>query len=257
MGIEALIGSLEEDAREKAASILREARSEAARIRREAQEEAARGMDRFLAGRERELREAVAAEVAEARRESRARILEARSELLDRVFRAAEERLPEAADSAAYRRGLPSRLAAALGYLEPEGARVRCPPTLEGAVGEALEASGYRVRAGPVAPGGGGEVGDGPDAASGPGRGVTVRIEAEPGAPPGFVAVQADGSVRVDDTLSRRMERAREILAMAVVERIEVDGRGARPDRGLPSRVATIGAGDRARRAPGGEGPGG
>lgn len=205
MAIEDLIRSLEEDARRKAASVLREARAEAARSRREAEEEVARRVERFLAERERKLREDLAAELAGARRDARARVLEARAELLDRVFRAAGERLPAAADTSAYRESLPSRLGAAIRYVDPDEAVVRCPPALEGAVREALEEAG---------------------------AGATARIETDPEMPAGFAVVREDGSVRVDDTLVRRLERGRETLAIAVVERVEGEGSERAPGRG-------------------------
>jgi vacuolar-type H+-ATPase subunit E/Vma4 len=192
MGIEALIGSLVADGTAEAERIRQAARDDAAAIVAEA---TARGEAQVAAARasaEGELRAQVAAALFRARRDGRREVLLARDAALDRVREAAAATLDGAHDDAVLRAVLPVRNA--LAYLPDGPAVARCHPDVAPLVREAV-----RER-----------------------RGVEVREEE--GAPPGVVLEDAQGKVRVEETLAVRLTRLWPTLRMRVAQRIAPEG---------------------------------
>lgn len=194
MGIEALIGSLVADGTAEAGRIRQAARDDAAAIVAEA---AAHGEAQVAAARasaEAELRAQVAAALFRARRDGRREVLLARDLALDRVREAAAATLDGAHDDAVLRAVLPALVRNALAYLPDGPAVARCHPSVAPLVREAV-----RER-----------------------RGVEVREEEA--APPGVVLEDAQGRVRVEETLAVRLTRLWPSLRMRVAQRIPPEG---------------------------------
>ena len=192
MGIDALLRELRERSREEEAEIRREAEEQAERIVEEARREAEERRREALQEAEDELREELRAEREREENDVRRQVMEAREELLGRVRETARELLDEAAASEAYRRELPARIREALACL-PEDREVvlRCPPSLEEAIREALSGTDGRV-----------------------------RVETDDGGA-GFRASTPGGTITADASLARRLERDWTDLASLVLEKLE------------------------------------
>lgn len=191
MGMDRLIESLREEARERAEEILAEAREEAERVRAEGREELRDLKARRLEDVEEQARAEGEAEVAAARREAAAARLEARDRGLERVFGRVEACLSGAEETEAYRRLAAADLLRARGYLGGREASLRCRP-------EAAEALGALARE----------------------AGLQLAVEPTPGAAPGFrIAAEGEG-LEVDATLPTWLERLRPELAIYLAGRL-------------------------------------
>ena len=192
MGIDALLRELRKRSREEEADIRREAEEQSARLVEEARREAEKRRRDALQEAEDELREELRAEREREENDVRRKVMEAREELLDRVRETARELLDEAAASEAYCRQLPARIREARACLpEDREVVIRCPPSLEEAIREAV--SGMDAR---------------------------VRVETDDGGA-GFRASTPGGSVTADASLARRLERDWTELAPVVLEKLE------------------------------------
>lgn len=181
MGLDALLTHLHDETRSRAETVRSEAVERARALREAAAAEHARGLERGVAERERALASASRARLAEARHQASLGVLAARARLLARVRAAAERELERVAREAAYLARLADELTGAL-TLVPPPAVVCCPPALEPAMSAAVRAL------------------DGAPEA--------LAIRPDPTCGAGFVLAAADGSVRVDATLTARLERA-------------------------------------------------
>jgi vacuolar-type H+-ATPase subunit E/Vma4 len=187
MGLDRLLASLEQDARNQADALLAGAREQAARAATEAHARVTRRKSETLAAREHARRTAAELAVARARRAARARVLEARARLLEQVFAAARERLPAAAASAQFLAAIPERLAVARACFGGAPVVLRCAPTLLGPLRNAV------------------------------GTADGVTLAADPAVATGFVLVSPDGALAVDETLDTRLAQRRQELAVAVL----------------------------------------
>lgn len=194
MGIEALIGSLVADGTAEAGRIRQAARDDAAAIVADA---IAKGEARIAAARasaEAELRAQVSSALFRARRDGRREVLLAREKALEQVRAAAAATLRDAHDDAVLRAVLPALVRNAVAYLPDGPAVARCHPDVAPLVREAV-----RER-----------------------RGVEVREDEA--APPGVVLEDAEGKVRVEETLAVRLARLWPVLRMRVAQRIAPEG---------------------------------
>ncbi|HEY0996550.1 MAG TPA: V-type ATP synthase subunit E [Gemmatimonadaceae bacterium] len=194
MGIEALIGSLVADGTAEAERIRQAARDDAAAIVAEATARGEGGIAAARAAAEAELRTQVAEALFKARRDGRRAVLLAREEALERVRLAAASTLGGAHDDAVLRAVLPALVKNAVAYLPDGPAVARCHPDVAALVREAV-----RER-----------------------RGVEVREDES--APPGVVLEDAQGRVRVEETLAVRLTRLWPVLRMQVARRMAPEG---------------------------------
>lgn len=189
-----LIAELEEKAERRIEEILAEAGEEAAAIRAAAEREVERVERMRLAECAAEWKERTARRTAEARGAAAKVTLRARARFLDRVFERAAARIDGGDLPDRYDDEVGDRVALALRYLGERPATFTCPPAREAAIRAALPEG-------------------------------TVELRVDDAAPVGFVARADDGSVEVDGTLIGALERGRDELAIAVLDRFE-DGRG-------------------------------
>lgn len=196
MALDDLLARLEREAEARADAILEEARAEAARIEAEAARGLARRREERLARREMELRQELEEELVAARQRGRAAALRARADFLDRTFAAARERLEGSEEADARRRSLPERLTGALAFVDGK-AVVACAPEVE-----------TEARAAVV------------------GR-EEVEVVPEPGLGGGFVVRSVDGRLEIDERLAARLARARDRLAVEIVDRVRRSGEAA------------------------------
>lgn len=189
-----LLEQLRREALETSRERVDSAQAEAGRIRAEAQERAARRRRAAVTEAERaRTRELDSACATTAQRVSHD-TLTARAAVLDRVFAAAEARL----GMLAAHPGLPALLRNTfedtLTYM-PEGPiTVRCPAAVAAAAREAIGAAGH--------------------------GGVVVREDDS--VPLGIIVEAADGSLAVDRTFARALERERPRLAIALLPKLGV-----------------------------------
>lgn len=193
MGLEALLTHLHDETRSRAETVRSEAVERARALREAAAAEHARGLERGVAERERALASASQARLAEARHQASEAVLAARARLLGRVRAAVELELERVAREPTYHTRLADELDGALALVPPP-AVVRCPPALEPAMSAAVRA-----------------LGGAPEA---------LVIRPDPSCGAGFVLAAADGSVRVDATLSARLERAWPELSIELLRRL-------------------------------------
>jgi vacuolar-type H+-ATPase subunit E/Vma4 len=182
---------LRRSAETTAESILGAARADAERLGSEA--------DRLIGDRRREVLKDKKAEydaearvaIAAERHAAMRALLLARTRVVTRVLERARALLPDAARNETYLSTLSSELAAALQFVNDEGAVVRCSTALAPAVREGLR--------------------DRPE--------VTVEPKADVGT--GFVVVGAGGSVHVDGRLETRIDRLASVLAIEIHKCLE------------------------------------
>ena len=185
MAINDLLTRLERDAEDEAAATVARAEAEAEEIlaRANALIEQQRAAHRSV--REAALRAEASREVGLARAEAARSVLEARHALLDRVFVAAASLLPGAVAGRDYVDRFPPELASALSCLPPGGGVVRCPAALAAKVTGA------------------------------------IRVDPDDSVGSGFVVGAADGSLTVDATLARQLERLRPALAAELIQQVD------------------------------------
>jgi vacuolar-type H+-ATPase subunit E/Vma4 len=194
MALDHLLASLERDATTEAAALLANARTEAASLTAEAAARITRRREATLGTQELALRAAAELAVAQARRAARARVLDARARAIGRVFTAVEERLPAVAVSPPFRGALAARLAAARACIGEGPAAIRCAPGLA------------------------------PDLRRHIGGAKDLDVRPDPAVPTGFVLASGDGTLEVDETLSARLARRKQELAVEVARALEEDG---------------------------------
>lgn len=209
MGIDALLRELRERSRQEEAEIRREAEDEAERIVEEARREAGQERRRALRQAEQELRDELRAEREREENRVREQVMEARAELLERVRSRVLELLDAATDSEIYRRQLPGRIREARSCL-PEDREVvlRCPPSLEEPIREALAETAPEANSDAVS-----------DRDSGTNGEVRVETDGDVGA--GFRATTPGGTITADATLARHLERDWSELTPVVLEELE------------------------------------
>jgi vacuolar-type H+-ATPase subunit E/Vma4 len=117
-------------------------------------------------------------------------VLTARADAIAQVLQAAPRLAPQLAAHPGIAAFLEADVKAAIGYLPDGPFTVRCPPSLADAAQHAV-------------------------AAAGEARGL---VRADPEAPFGLILSSEDGSVAVDATIARRIERAAPRLAIAVAQ---------------------------------------
>ncbi len=177
-----------EEARE---AIVSAARAEAEQLTAEADRVVEKRRSAVLRTKEEEYRARARVEIAAARHEAMRAILLAKTRAAERVLAAARARLGDAAQSESYLRRLPAELEEALEFVGDEGATVRCSEELASAVRKVLSAR--------------------------PG----VTVEALGPEAHGFVAIGANESVRVDDTLETRLDRMTAALSIEIHRLLE------------------------------------
>jgi vacuolar-type H+-ATPase subunit E/Vma4 len=189
MALEALLATLEREAREAAEAMTARAEAEASRILGRAEADVGRRRALHVERLEAEGRAALGRELAAAVHAYRRRFLTARADALERVFIRAGELL-RILPAERYRERIPSLAVATLKYFDEAGAVVTCRPELVDLVR--------------------GAVSDWPAAS----------IAADPAALPGLLGRASDGGVVVDNTLPALLARQRDDLAIVVAERI-------------------------------------
>lgn len=188
-----LLEQLRREADAAVAECTARASAEAERIRESAAAQRERRRATTVAAREQALareREAARARAAQSTVQA---VLTARAAFLDRVFEAAERRLEALAGAPDLAARLAPLIAEALPFLPADDTRVRCRPALRDAVGRALAAAGR---------------GDAP-------------VESDDSVPAGAVLEDAARTVRVDATLTARLQRMRAALAIDAVRAVE------------------------------------
>jgi len=175
-----------------AAATVQAARAEAERIRADAQEYAARHRAATLAAHERHATAALARIGAETTQRVGLATLTARAEALERVFTAAGRRLATLATHPALDELLARAIAEAITYLPAGKVTIRCAGAVAGRVPGALEAIGR--------------------------AGDTVLTDER--IPIGVVIESGDGTVAVNATFARRLEREWPRLATEFARRL-------------------------------------
>lgn len=188
-----LIAELEQKAAARVEEILAEAEAEAEAIAAEAGREVERVERVRLAERESEWRAAAARRVADVRIGAARTVLRARKGFLDRVFDRAAERIDRVDLPAAHVDAIGEWVERAFEYLGEAPASVVVSPGVEPGVRDRI----------PERP---------------------VDVEVDDSSPVGFVLRADDGSVRIDGTVRGALERDRDTLAIAVLERFERGG---------------------------------
>ncbi len=189
MALAELISVLEAEAERASAAAIDAARTEADRIRDTAEHDAAGRVEARLAIRRAELEAEEERAVAAATREARRRLLESRARLLERVRTAVQARLAEIAERPACRSLLPREAAEAVALLDGRD------PVVTAAPATLLEA----LRQEPALAG----------------------LPAEPGDTPGVRLAARDGSLTIDLTLARRLDRRWPALAREIITALE------------------------------------
>lgn len=192
MGLESLLARLEAEVREREAAIEAEANRQAAEILAEAERAVRDERATFHRARERELQRELDAAVAEARHAANAATLTARERLLGRVFAESLRGIPALTEDPRLLDTLAGRFADAREYVGDAEIAVRCSPALVAALKRIADRTA---------------------------RGVTVEVSADVGT--GFVLETADGSLTVDATLERALERHRREIAARLLTRLE------------------------------------
>lgn len=173
-----------------AESISSAAREEAERIESEAAEQIERRRGALIRDKEAEYGAEARTAIAAARQEALQSTLVAQTALVERVLERAKALLPQLSKSEAYLSELTRNLNEALQFVQGQATIVRCSPSLEEAVRDALR-----------------------------GRpNVTIEIAANDGT--GFVLIGAEGSVTVDGRLESRIDRLAPSLAIEIHRRL-------------------------------------
>lgn len=191
MGMDRLLESLREDARERGEEILSRAREEAERVRAEGRDELRALRERRLEDVEAEARAAASGEVAAARREAAAARLRARDRVLERVFEGVRVQLSDAVGTEDYRRLARVDLGRTQSYVGGREGSLRCGPETVAVLEEAMADLGLEM---------------------------AVDVDRE--AAPGFRAVAEGGSPEVDATLPTWLERLRPELAIELAGKL-------------------------------------
>lgn len=178
-------------AEETSEAIAAGALAEAARLISEANELVEARRSEVLRSKEEGYRSKARADIAAARHEAMRAVLLAKTRIADRILAAAKSRLEDAARSEPYLAALPDELEEALAFVGEDGAVVRCSQAIESSVRDAI------------------------------GGRTNVRIERLTEGASGFIAIGADGSVRVDGTLETRLERMRAALSIEIHKLLE------------------------------------
>ena len=178
-------------AEETSEAIAADAREEAARLIAEANELVEARRSKVLRSKEEAYRSKARADIAAARHEAMRAVLLAKTRIADRILEAAKARLEDAARSEPYLAALSNELEKALAFVGEDGAVVRCSRTVESSVRDVIGAR------------------------------ANLRIERLTEGATGFVAIGADGSVRVDGTLETRLERMRAALSIEIHKLLE------------------------------------
>lgn len=190
MALADLIARLEHDADARIAELTAKAEAEARSILAEASrvKETLRTTE---LGQRRAARQArLERELAEARARARAQVLEARHAVLARIFEQARARLPALGASEAWSAVLPQHLEQALRYVEGQRVIVKCAPPFTPIVRQHLA-----------------------------GRDTVIVVE-DPQTPAGFIVTSADEGVVIDQTLSARLTRSEQRLAVELMARV-------------------------------------
>jgi vacuolar-type H+-ATPase subunit E/Vma4 len=193
MAIEALLAVIEREAAAEAERIHVEARRQARELEARAAAEADRRRAQAFGRLEAEGRGRLRRELAGIERRGREATLLARARLLERVFAEADRTLA-VLPLARYHHRLEALVEETLRYLEDRPAVLSCPPDAAARLGEI--------------------------AAARPGAVVEPREDARAG----VVGRSRDGAVTVDNTLSARLQRRRDDLAVALAARLEEAG---------------------------------
>jgi vacuolar-type H+-ATPase subunit E/Vma4 len=190
MALADLVARLEQDAAKEVQAIAERADAEVLALRtasdRAIAEASARHLDAQRAARQAVRRQ----ELTAARQRARAAELEARHALLARILARARALVPEAAESAAYRAALPAHLAEALSYGDGLRLRVRCQAALAPILGAIADRRG------------------------------DAELVVDESTGPGVIVEAADGSVTIDNTLSRRLARIEPALAVELLPEV-------------------------------------
>ena len=170
--------------------LLRDAREEAARI----EAEATRNIDERRAATfeswEEELRSDARAEIAGARRDATRAVLLAKTRLVERVLERVRGELASVLGTESYQTALHSELERAIEFVGSRGTTVRCAPTIEGLVRDAVGSL------------------DG------------ARVEVDGSVGSGFVVSDESGRVQVDATLEGRLRRLAPTLSVEILGRV-------------------------------------
>lgn len=186
-----LATELRRRAEETSEAVAADARKEAAQLIAEANELVEAHRSKVLRGKEEAYRSKARADIAAARHEAMRAVLLAKTRIADRILAAAKARLEDAARSEPYLTALSDELEEALAFVGEDGAVVRCSQAIESSVREAVGAR------------------------------TNLRIERLTEGATGFIAIGADGSVRVDGTLETRLERMRAALSIEIHKVLE------------------------------------
>jgi vacuolar-type H+-ATPase subunit E/Vma4 len=185
MALDALLETITRDGEAEAQRVVAEATARAQRLRAAADVDAEAASAAAIAADERDRSIALAARRAVVRAESNGRVLRAKARLLERVFAAAESAFPGYLESDSGRRVLAQFAAEALAYFPGEDVNIRCNSRLAQLLG-----------------------GDVPPMA---------QIVADDSVPEGIIVETADGSTRIESTLSALMRRRRPELSIELM----------------------------------------
>jgi vacuolar-type H+-ATPase subunit E/Vma4 len=181
MGSAELMDALRRDGAAGALQIVETARRKADRERAEADASWELRRSEAFVAAEAEVRERTAADLMEARRFARRRVLEARHRAIEQVLGAVRGRLTRALTSERHLERSRRELDELLDYLPAGEPTVRCP--------RALASTEHRIE-------------------------IDEALD-------GFVISSQDGSVTIDATLSRRLDRSRPQLSIRILQMID------------------------------------
>jgi len=188
----ALLEQLTRDAAATAAARVTDARAECTRLREDASRAHAAQLAEAIAAREAEAAGALDRARSDTAQRVRLDTLLARDAALDRIFAAAATQLRALDDHPALGDVVGRAIVEALGCVPEDGAIVRCAPRVAEAVRPVLAALG-----------------------------VTVAVTDDAAVPLGAYISSADGTIVVDATFARRLDRDRRALAIVVAHRLE------------------------------------
>lgn len=190
MSIEALIATLEREARAQREALAEEAQTRVERLLQEAEAEAERRQALALEQQGEQSRRAADRELAEHRHRLLSDLLAARDRAFDRILLRADA-LIAGLDPTEYLAQVPAVTTAILSYLDGIPAVLTCPPGALAAVRAAA-------------------------------AGTVVRVQASPDAAPGIVGCAEDGSVTVDGSLRARLAALRPDLLIELARELGI-----------------------------------
>ena len=190
--IDALLATLEREAKTEISRVLDDARARAAEIVAAAQQRSTALREQTLEQRTATARAEHDRALATTRATARAQVLAARGALLDRLFDRLRAELPAVARSAVYRAGLARELERLKAFAGDRSVTVRCNPALVATLRNVVKRNGR----------------------------LPIRPDVHNTA--GFRLSTADGTLEIDATLENRLERLRPQLALEALAALSI-----------------------------------